>query len=107
MVLHVLRGNRGCGSALRMPRECSGVLFGKFDSLRHRGLRGLCGGCGMQWGRAGSGLGSGTPAGLGTARAVQQGMGHRGHVQALALHVWVSATLHLLGLVWKSASKLT
>lgn len=34
MVLHVLQGNHGCGSALCMPQECSGVLFGKFDSLR-------------------------------------------------------------------------
>lgn len=30
----VPRGSRGCGSALRMPQECSGVLFGKFDSQR-------------------------------------------------------------------------
>lgn len=97
---------------VEVPFACPGnALEFSLESLtlseRRRGLRGLCGGCGMQWGRAGSGVGSGTPAGLGTARAVQQGIGHRGHVQALALHVWVSATLHLLSLVWKSASKLT
>lgn len=73
---------------VEVPFTCPGnALEFSLESLTlsetHRGVRGVCGGveCSGEGGKSWQG------GWLGIPRAVQQGMGHRGHKQALALHV--------------------